>query len=251
MTHPEELLAGYVDGSLSTQDRAAVESHLASCDLCRGELALARGARSALSSLEEIPAPAGLTQGAIDEAAGVHSLPDARASRNQRRYRVMAFTAAAAVVALLAVTLPHLGGRSPTGTRAAHNEAGMALPSAAVRKSLSLELQHVDYDARSLQGLAAAYKSLTSSDAEAMTGRQPIASGAATEVNDAAACLAKAFPGFNGRLIRLIRATFDGAPAYLGVYTEGGGAGGHPTSLSVRVASVDTCTILSYTKANL
>ncbi|MDP9329339.1 MAG: zf-HC2 domain-containing protein [Actinomycetota bacterium] len=251
MTHPEELLAAYVDGSLSTQDRAAVETHLASCDHCRGELALARGARSALSSLEEIPAPAGLTQRAIDEAAGVHSLLDARASRNQRRYRVMAFTAAAAMVALLAVTLPHLGGRSPAGIRAANSEGGMALPSAAVPKSLSLELQHVDYDARSLQGLAAAYKSVTFSRADATTSRQPTVSDASTDVRDAAACLATAFPGFNGRLIHLIRATFEGVPAYLGVYTEGGGAEGHPTSLSVRVASVDTCTILSYTKANL
>ena len=28
MTHPEELLAGYVDGSLSGQDRTTVDAHL-------------------------------------------------------------------------------------------------------------------------------------------------------------------------------------------------------------------------------
>jgi hypothetical protein len=251
MTHPEELLAGYVDGSLSSQDRAGVESHLASCDHCRQELSLARGARSALSSLPEIPAPAGLAESAIDEAAGIRTISRSRASVTQRRYQVMALTAAAAVVVLLAVTLPHLGSRAPTGTRAADVEAGMPAPTASVPKRLGIEVQRFDYDSKSVQGLAAAYGSPMFADAEATRGREPLSSEAPADVRDAASCLSTAFPDFGGRLIRLIRATFGGAPAYIGVYAEGSGAGGHPTAVSIRVASVDTCTILSFTKANL
>ena len=48
MTHPEELLAGYVDGTLSAQERAAVEAHVAGCARCSREIALASSARSAL-----------------------------------------------------------------------------------------------------------------------------------------------------------------------------------------------------------
>jgi predicted anti-sigma-YlaC factor YlaD len=252
MTHPEELLAGYVDGSLSTQDRAAVESHLASCDHCRQELALARGARSALSSLGEIPAPAGLAQGAIDEAAGIRTISRSRVSVTQRRYRVMALTAAAAVVALVAVTLPHLGVHTTAAPSNAESLQGASAPSASVPKLLSLEVQHTDYDSTSLQVLAAAYKSATF-DARVTAGRQPLSSAAPEDVVEAASCLDTAFPGsgFGGRLIRLIRATFGGTPAYFGVYVEGRGADGHPATLSVRVASVDTCTILSLTRTSL
>jgi hypothetical protein len=253
MTHPEELLTGYVDGALSTQDRAAVESHLASCDHCRQELTLARSARSALSSLREIPAPAGLAQGAIDEAAGIRTISRPTTSVTQRRYQVMALAAAAAVVALLAVTLPRLGDHTtaaPSNMASAQGESGA--PNASVPKLLSLEVQHTDYDSTSLQGLAAAYKS-ASFDTEATTGRQPLSSAAPDDVVEAASCLNTAFPGsgFSGRLIRLIRATFDGTPAYFGVYTEGRGADGRAATLSVRVASVDTCTILSLTRTNL
>ena len=59
MTHPEELLAGYVDGTLSAKERDAVESHVAECARCSREIALATSARSALRSLPEVPAPPG------------------------------------------------------------------------------------------------------------------------------------------------------------------------------------------------
>jgi predicted anti-sigma-YlaC factor YlaD len=253
MTHPEELLTGYVDGALSTQDRAAVESHLASCDHCRQELTLARSAHSALSSLREIPAPAGLVQGAIDEATGIRSISRSRLSVTQRRYQIMALSAAAVVVALLAVTLPHLGEHTTAARSDVPSAQGeSAPPNPSVPKLLSLEVQHTDYDSASLQGLATAYKSATFY-ARDTTGRQPLSSAAPDDVVEAVSCLDAAFPAsdFGGRLIRLIRATFGGMPAYLGVYTEGRGANGNPATLSVRVASVDTCTILSLTKTSL
>ena len=35
MTHPEELLAGYVDGTLTDPERAVVDAHLPTCERCR------------------------------------------------------------------------------------------------------------------------------------------------------------------------------------------------------------------------
>src|SRR5512133_796308 len=58
--HPEELLAGYVDGSLSDRERAAVESHLSTCALCREESALAMRAVATLRGLDDVPVPVGV-----------------------------------------------------------------------------------------------------------------------------------------------------------------------------------------------
>jgi len=55
--HPEELLAGYVDGSATLQERGVVEAHLASCRLCREEADLAATARTALASVPELDPP--------------------------------------------------------------------------------------------------------------------------------------------------------------------------------------------------
>ena len=57
MTHPEELLAEYVDGSLQQDERTAVDAHIAACERCRDEVASARRARTALSALPEADLP--------------------------------------------------------------------------------------------------------------------------------------------------------------------------------------------------
>jgi hypothetical protein len=58
--HPEELLAGYVEGSLDSDERAQVETHLSTCDRCREEMSLAGEARTALAALPDLEAPAGI-----------------------------------------------------------------------------------------------------------------------------------------------------------------------------------------------
>ena len=59
MTHPEELLAGYVDGTLSAKDRVAVEAHLAACSRCSREVELARWSPDGAAVADGGPGPSG------------------------------------------------------------------------------------------------------------------------------------------------------------------------------------------------
>lgn len=55
--HPEELLAGYVDGELSAEGAAQVQLHLNDCSVCRAEVELARSGLAALRALPELEPP--------------------------------------------------------------------------------------------------------------------------------------------------------------------------------------------------
>jgi hypothetical protein len=66
--HPEELLAEFVDGTLGPEDRARVESHVATCVSCREEITLAGSARQALGTLAELGVPAGTTWPVVQRA---------------------------------------------------------------------------------------------------------------------------------------------------------------------------------------
>lgn len=63
--HPEELLAGFVDGAASAEERAQVQRHLAGCQRCRLEVELAARARAALRALPQLEAP-GLADRALE-----------------------------------------------------------------------------------------------------------------------------------------------------------------------------------------
>jgi hypothetical protein len=56
----ESLLAEYVDGALSPEDRARVERHLAGCPTCAAEVAAVQRLAPVLRSLPEAQPPAGL-----------------------------------------------------------------------------------------------------------------------------------------------------------------------------------------------
>ena len=68
MTHPDELLAEYVEGALPARERAQVEAHLEGCPTCRAEVADAAEARSALRALPEMDEPPGVTMAVLREA---------------------------------------------------------------------------------------------------------------------------------------------------------------------------------------
>ncbi len=56
----EEALSAYIDGELSSQERDALEQHLATCDSCRAMLGELAALRDALRSLPEEELPSGL-----------------------------------------------------------------------------------------------------------------------------------------------------------------------------------------------
>jgi hypothetical protein len=59
--HPEELLAEYAEGALGPEDRARVEAHIATCERCSDEVAMASRALASLAALPDLEAPAGLS----------------------------------------------------------------------------------------------------------------------------------------------------------------------------------------------
>jgi len=83
--HPDELLAGYIDGDLSLEERVHVETHLASCTRCQEEIRLARAAQAALAGVPEVDAPSDLAASVRrtireDAAAATAGRTGARAS---------------------------------------------------------------------------------------------------------------------------------------------------------------------------
>jgi hypothetical protein len=243
MTHPDELLADYVDGTLTPEDRAAVDAHLASCDRCRAEVDVASRATRALASLAEPPAPAGLADAAI-EGSRAPRVPRAAAPR---WYRAAAITAAAATIVLVALTLPHIGtssdrnGASSASVRPAMAVGGGSAPSeggASSTGAATLLHQRRNYDAAALQDLAGA----AASDAETPTGTP----GTSEETTTAMRCLLNAGVPTDQQLRTLIAATVGGTPAYIAVFAEAPGVGQSPDRIAVWAIDSSTCQLLSF-----
>ena len=254
MTHPEELLAGYVDGTLSVKERGAVDTHVAGCPRCSRELALAADARSALRSLAEVPAPPGVASLALEEA-GVVGRPAAGGA--PRWYRVGGIVAAAAAgLLVLTLVLPNIGQSEGSGSDGAQVKESGARDAggeaAALAAPAAIEIRHVNYDNTSLTGLTASYKSDTSGGA-ASAAQAPAARvfGSQAQTNKALACVAKSAPDQTGELQSLIRARFEGTPAYLAVFLESPGAGQPADAVTVWVLSTKDCGILSFSSAQL
>jgi hypothetical protein len=254
MTHPEELLAGYVDGTLSAQERAAVEAHVGGCARCSREIGLATSARSALRSLEEVPAPADIGSLAIQEASGSRA---AAAEGTPRWYRVGGLVAAvAAGLLVFTLVLPHVGQSDDSGggdqraLSAAERDTGLGKFSAGAS---GIEIQHENYDNTSLTALISSIAAEDSSGGAAGAASAPVAlaTGSQAQVDKALACIVQSAPGETGDLKRLIRARFDGTPAYLALFTEGPGAGQPADRAIIWVFATDDCRILSSSFAQL
>ena len=254
MTHPEELLAGYVDGTLSAQERAVVETHVAGCSKCSREIAMASSARSALSGLDDVPAPEDIGSLAIQEASGHRGAPGVGGT--PRWYRVGGLVAAvAAGLLVFTLVLPRIGQSDDAGgdqrelsTAAGDTEAGK------LSAASGIEISHENYDNTSLTALIsslAAGDSAGGSMAAASAPPIPLATGGQAQVNKALACIVRSAPDETGDLKRLIRARFEGTPAYLAVFTEGPGAGQPADTAIIWVFATDDCRILSSSFAQL
>ena len=259
MTHPEDQLAGYVDGSLTPAERAAVDPHLATCEVCREEVALASAASRLLRTLpRSVVTPAAVGRDATDEAArppgtAVHpssddwssQAPPAAAPDHPRWYRwAGAAAGAAAVILALAVAVPALNGGDDgsSGTLAAEDASGGA---ASMTEAAAPAIERIagNLGPTDLPALAEPVKdavqggaiSAAPPTAEAEAGDQgaegpgdstlsePTSSPADDRRTTAASCLRSAFPAVTGPPLRLVELRYQKTPAYGGVFFVPGG----------------------------
>ncbi|HET8786627.1 MAG TPA: zf-HC2 domain-containing protein, partial [Candidatus Limnocylindrales bacterium] len=139
MSHPTDMLAPYVDGTLEPTDRSAVDAHLRSCERCRREVAAATAARRAVLSM---PTPKGPD---LSAAFSPERLRERQPSTQVRWSRLTPVLAAAAVVALVALIVPRLGGSSDEAVTAAGDAA-----LGGSRPALRLQIETTDYDEEAL-----------------------------------------------------------------------------------------------------
>jgi hypothetical protein len=257
VTHPIELLAGAADGSLAPDDRAQLDEHLRACSQCSEELGLAAAARQTLRTLPEPSAPnlaAGFTPDRIDALTAPTSGSPSLTSK------LVPALAAAAVVALVALVIPRL----ITTRESADRAAAPASQELVIDGLVRLQVEDTDYDTPTLKetlaDLTAAMPDSRPADAPAPAdaaaptetaaegGPDGAASGlriAPGKTRKAAACLKRAFPGYPGEIVQVRQATFEGEPALLGVVLESALEVPPAGGLSIWVAAVEDCSILT------
>jgi hypothetical protein len=249
MTHPEEQLSGYVDGTLGIHERAEVDAHLATCATCREEIELSTRAVTMLRELPEVPVPFGTTRPVMAEA-GKERRSRTRPSWAGRTQWAAGLAAAAVLVAVVAVALPRVGQVAPVESAAGGGAQATprAAPGmeAATSGAVPLELQpNADYDATKLERLADS--SAQRAGSQTTLAAPSAADASAAKAEGATACLANP-GGLTGRdrLVRLIEATFQGRPAYIGVYLQQPGADQPADRIVIWVVARQDCSTLSF-----
>jgi hypothetical protein len=259
MTHPDDLLAAYVDGSLAHDERAGVDAHLATCDRCREEVALAGSARRALASLPRtVPIPDAVGTPALDEARRGQRSQPSRAVDHPRWARWAGPVAgAAAVIVAIAIAIPALtGGGGGDGLRASDDAAAEGAVAPAAAPASRIERIGGDLDATDLPALVEPVRGMEavvpSADAgPGTTASTPPDQGfaeatiAPADVDAATACLRTAFPPIVSAPLRVVQLRFEQTPAYAGVYFVPAGDGVDVDTYQVVVASRSDCSVLS------
>jgi hypothetical protein len=266
-THPDELLAGLVDGTLTGPERAEVQAHLDGCERCRTDVARAESARRALRGLPEADAPWGLGRAAIEES---------RRGRREHRLRRLAPVAGVAAAAVLLVGLAFAVLRGPQGGGNAASQAlggtnGSAPAATPVQGESAHLIQRVsrNYDSAAIDHLAASYSSsqrfaptisrpASPAPSEAPAGSSFAASSGPSTApqpavrvplsnEDAVVSCIDSAAGLGGRTrpVRVIEARFEEKPALIGIYLSGPGADQPADLLVVWVASRQ-CQLLHY-----
>lgn len=252
MTHPEELLAGYVDGTLRDDERAVVDAHLEGCDLCREEVELARGAVAALATLEELPVPLGVTGPVLSEA---RRAPDRTRGVRWQRLQWAAGAAAAALVLVVAVNLS-LGGPDDDGPAStAGGDAALEAPAESAEggaaRDVGLEVQDANYREEGIRSLAeqiaAEEEERSAQDASPPAVETELAAPASSP-RAALDCLRTGEAPVDDpahELTRLIQAEYQGTPAYIAVFLKSPGAGQPADRVVVWVVASDDCRLLT------
>jgi hypothetical protein len=255
--HPEELLAGYADGTLNERERRTVETHLAGCRRCRDESALAMRTIARLRELPDEPVPVGITRPVMAEIADRMSRPSPR-PLSQRVLWAAGGAIAAAFVGLLAIwVLPGVGGGGAAtsggggggsveaaGKAAPANDAGGAFGEAG--SPVVLEHSSTRYDDAAIGRLAEA---TAASVGDHALGGPVAASAEQPAARSALACLSKGAGVEPGDvLVRLISARYGAKPALIGVFLSGPAADRRAETVLVWVVGADACDFLSYTQ---
>jgi anti-sigma factor RsiW len=281
MSHPEDLLAEYVDGTLADRERTAVDAHLAGCDRCREEISLTRASRASLRRLPELEAPVGSVSRALREARVPGAEREAgrtrvaAAARPPRWARWVPAAAAAALIGLLVLTVPRIGDHAVPaasvqnpfrkGAEAAGGASGPVAPSAASSAGAQNALDQllsagVRLEHRDRNYTAADIQQLTDANATRYLGaavpRRPNASDGApqfallargNEAKAATACISSQVTmSPTDALVELIEADYEGAPAYFAVFVESPAAGDPVNEVIVWVVRKDGCTIANF-----
>lgn len=264
MTHPEQLLADYVEGTLAERERALLHEHLSTCAICREELELARNAVSALAALEERPVPLGVTGPVLAEAERRF---ERRRTAVWQRFQWGAGIAAAA--ALVVVVALNVGGNSADpAIRAEGGRAGMAASEAAAEpEQLDViekrDRNYAEADVREFAEQAARTARVGDNGEEAAppagnafgggsAADATMAAGATVDLVTAAPaieCLRSAEvplddPG--DRLLSIIEARFARTPAYFAALLDSPGTGQPADTVIVWVVDRRDCQILSF-----
>jgi hypothetical protein len=253
VSHPEDLLADYIDGALEERERAAVDAHLLGCARCSSEVRQAGAARAALSELENVPVPFGVTGPVLAEAGRRF---ERRPGVVWGRFQWAAGLAAAA--ALVVVVALNVGGgdarnaAAPERTTAVAGGTGAGGAEAATPGVTFAGLERqtdVNYDEAGIQAVASQAAGAIAEAGDAR-GSQAALSTSAEDSKErtslARDCVDRSgVRGPNDVLIRLIEARFEGTPAFIGVFSEGPGAGQAPDHIVVFVVAKDDCRILS------
>jgi len=260
VSHPEDLLADYVDGTLAERERAVVDTHLDGCARCSAQIRQAEAARTALSELEDVPVPFGVTGPVLAEAGRRF---ERRRGVAWERFQWAAGLAAAA--ALIVIVALNVGGgdarnaatpaaNSASGDTGAAGGAEAAAPGAIHFAGIERQ-PNVNYDDPGIQAVAleAADAVVAAEQAQAAEPTSAPPEAFATSVQDskerttlAKDCVRQSgIQGPQDVLIRLIEAEFEDTPAYIAVFSEGPGAGQPPDHIVVFVVAKDDCRILS------
>jgi putative zinc finger protein len=250
--HPEELLAGFVDGSAGPDDAAAVVAHLATCPSCTDEVRVARSARDALRTLLEVASPwagsddgpVSATQLAETRRASVISL----ASRRDRRQKVAraagALIAAAAVVAGLVFVLPSLGGSKATPTSASSGEGSRAPAATAPDQSAA----SLDQLARGIAHDASVPSPASGTGFDSVD--PSIGDHALLSAAELSCAIDATGVGPEDTILSFERATYQGTPAYIVGYRTPA-TSERPGHVVVAAVARSSCSILYLVRTNL
>jgi len=144
----EVMLSAYIDGELSSQDKEALEAHLATCDSCRSALSELRAVKAALASVPEEEVPPGLHEMIMCSAMLAKRGFFARLSERLSKWTVRQWVPAIAAAMVLVMFISAGGGVWFANRRLGLDLTGKPLSS-------GWEGDEAQYKAKEAEGLSA------------------------------------------------------------------------------------------------